>query len=47
MTLLANLQEQSGPAPNLKMRPRPVTYTEGNRKKAYLHVAKDTTAVSD
>jgi hypothetical protein len=47
MTLLAYLQEQSGPAPNLKICTRPVTYTDGNQKKAYLDAAKDTPAFSD
>jgi hypothetical protein len=47
MTLLAYLQEQSGPAPHLKICTQPVTYTDGHQKQAYLDAAKDTPAFSD
>ncbi|KAA8900217.1 hypothetical protein FN846DRAFT_989126 [Sphaerosporella brunnea] len=47
MTLLTYLQEQSGPAPNLKTCTQPVSYTDGKQKHAYLDAAKDTPAFSD
>jgi hypothetical protein len=47
MTLLAYLQEQSGPAPNLKICTKPVTYTNGHLKQAYLEAAKGTPAFAD
>jgi hypothetical protein len=45
--LLAYLQEQSGPPPNLKIWTQPVTYTDGKQKKAYLDAAKGTPEFSD
>jgi hypothetical protein len=47
MTLLAYLQEQIGPAPNLKICTKPVTYTNGHVKQAYLDAAKGTPEFSD
>jgi hypothetical protein len=47
MTLLAYLQEQSGPAPNLKICTKPVTYTNGHVKQAYLDAAKGTPEYAD
>ncbi|KAA8902712.1 hypothetical protein FN846DRAFT_954998, partial [Sphaerosporella brunnea] len=47
MTLLAYLQEQTGPASDVKICTQPVSYTEGNQKQAYLAAAKDTPEFSD
>ncbi|KAA8902848.1 hypothetical protein FN846DRAFT_891371 [Sphaerosporella brunnea] len=47
ITLLAYLQEQVGPAPNLKICTEPVTYTNGLVKQACLDAAKGTPEFSD
>ncbi|KAA8896917.1 hypothetical protein FN846DRAFT_893175 [Sphaerosporella brunnea] len=47
MTLLAYLHEQVGPEPNLKICTKPVTYTNGHVKQAYLDAVKGTPEFSD